>query len=188
MPLIISACEEIEREEANLHEEFIVSEPPPHIVLYSFGQPKAGNAAFAAMVRPYIHTHYRVELDGDMVATLPPGYVGYSHSGTQVIVDPHAAGSLVVNPTIVESYLLAGHHASMLKHTMERYRACLKACFNPRDFEEYTRTEHDQNGRRNSHGFLGGKDDPNDSYGRLERQLRERGMKRNYTEVPQWAY
>ena len=57
MPLIISACEEIEREEANLHEEFIVSEPPPHIVLYSFGQPKAGNAAFAAMVRPYIHTY-----------------------------------------------------------------------------------------------------------------------------------
>ena len=88
-----------------------------------------------------------------------------------MLVDPHTAGTLVVNPTgtymcvyiyicwcasqlqtnlpfsppppfsnpnpVVESWLLAGHHPSANKHSMERYRQCLLACFEPQELQEY---------------------------------------------------
>ena len=114
----------------------------PHISMYSYGQPKPGNAAFCNHISSYLHTHYRVELDGDIVATIPPSYFrGYAHAGTQVIVDPHSAGTLIVNPTLVESQLLAGHHANVQKHAMVRYRQCLLACFEPDELAHYIRRE-----------------------------------------------
>jgi len=162
-------------------------EPYPHISMYSYGQPKPGNMAFCSHIASYLHTHYRVELDGDLITTMPPNYYRvYAHAGAQVIVDPHRAGTLVVNPSVVESYLLAGHHANMHKHAMERYRQCLLACFEPSELAQYLQTEYAAGGGAGGERSRGG--GPGKSS--LERELASRlGIKsKGTTEMPRWMY
>jgi len=163
-------------------------EPYPHISMYSYGQPKPGNVAFCSHIASYLHTHYRVELDGDLITTIPPNYYRvYAHAGTQVIVDPHRAGTLVVNPSVVESYLLAGHHATMDKHAMERYRQCLLACFEPSELAQYLQTEYAAGssgaGGERSRGGRPGQSS-------LERELASRlGIRsKGPTDMPGWMY
>eukprot|EP00170_Pyropia_yezoensis_P008149 contig_33917_g8176 len=63
---------------------------PP--VLYSFGQPKVGDAAFGAAVDALLPAAFRVVNDVDVVARAPAG--SYRHVGRAVLVN--AAGQLWV--------------------------------------------------------------------------------------------
>jgi len=60
---------------------FIKSNPEE---LYSFGSPRVGN-------RRYVHfakiTHYRWVNNNDIVATVPPRWCGYQHSGTEMYLN-----------------------------------------------------------------------------------------------------
>jgi hypothetical protein len=63
---------------------------PPQAV-YTFGSPLVGNAAFATSLRGV--PIYRIVDDQDLVATVPPGELGFLHAGeVHVLQEPRVAG------------------------------------------------------------------------------------------------
>ena len=70
----------------------------------------------------------------------PPGY--YYHGGTQVLIDSEGSGSIVVNPTIVESRLFGSSGATIANHGLHKYRQCLEACFEDFQLREYLENTH----------------------------------------------
>lgn len=142
------------------------------ISTYTFGAPRVGNEAFCRKLASRLHTLYRVELDGDVITAMPPHM---AQAGRQVLVDPHGAGNLIVNPSAVERNLLANHHHSVTKHTIDRYRSCLERCFTQEEFELYVNSSF---GARL------------DRLTAIEKALAERGMQqsRRQSEVPDWMF
>ncbi|KAL0586249.1 hypothetical protein ABG067_004098 [Albugo candida] len=52
--------------------------------VYTFGQPRLGNLAFAKLVQYYVPNLFRVIHADDLVPRLPPSYLHYHHSATEV--------------------------------------------------------------------------------------------------------
>lgn len=115
---------------------------PPEIVVYLFGCPRVGNVAFAQLVSRCLSTCYRVQVDGDLVTMVPKFLGWYRHSGTEVLLDPCVPGNIVVSPTLLENLLwLKSNTGSILRHSLDVYRACLEAGFEKEEYEEYIAQE-----------------------------------------------
>ena len=115
---------------------------PPTIALYTYGSPRIGNAIFAAFVNRKVPSTYRVEVDTDIVTMIPKLLGQYRHAGIPVVVDSEEAGSIIVKPTIVEAQLWRASSGSVASHLLSKYRACLEACFEDHELQEYVSKEH----------------------------------------------
>jgi hypothetical protein len=87
----------------------VIACPPPRLSLYMYGAPRVGNSQFASAIARKIETIYRVQVNGDLVTMLPKFVGFYRHIGTGVILDDEETGSIVINPTLLESYSLYCH-------------------------------------------------------------------------------
>lgn len=114
---------------------------PPQIVVYLYGCPRVGNAAFVELTRRWLPSTYRVQADGDIV-TMVPKFLGfYRHAGCEVLLDDGAAGSAVVAPSILESSLFKRTTGNVANHSLDWYRRCLEACFEPEEWQQYLAQE-----------------------------------------------
>lgn len=52
--------------------------------VYTYGEPRNGDAAFAAYVSSLIKTYYRVTHANDGVPTIPPTLLGFKHHGVEI--------------------------------------------------------------------------------------------------------
>ena len=65
---------------ASLRQENVIS------TCFTFGAPRVGNSTFVARYESeQMHAlHYRMVLEGDPVVALPPSWLGYRHTGTEI--------------------------------------------------------------------------------------------------------
>jgi len=105
------------------------------IVFYSFGMPRIGNRCFSGMFNKKVPHHFRVTVDGDAVPGLPSFF--YKHCGTRVLVDADYAGSLIINPNVVERTFGTRGHTDVSVHSLSRYRDCLEAVFEESELKKY---------------------------------------------------
>lgn len=119
----------------------VLSYPIPQLKLYMYGSPRIGNARFAYYIRRKVKVIYRIQVNGDIVAMLPKFIGFYRHIGTAIIIDDDDAGNIIVNPSIIESYMLLRNTGSFLNHSLEVYRSCLEACFDKFELSEYLTQE-----------------------------------------------
>ena len=75
------------------------SDLPVHSV-YTFGQPRVGDALFAAAANvTFGHKHFRIVDQCDIVCRLPGWLIGYRHSGQHCFIT--VADALVMNPDLL---------------------------------------------------------------------------------------
>jgi hypothetical protein len=96
--------------------------PEGDVTLVTFGAPRVGNAAWAAIANRRVQRAFRIVGDGDLVTNIP-GFFFYRHSGTEVWVDQ--AGNTIVAPTFVEKQFRASARTSVVAHRMSAYRRAL---------------------------------------------------------------
>ncbi|KXN68903.1 alpha/beta-hydrolase, partial [Conidiobolus coronatus NRRL 28638] len=60
-----------------------------NINIYTYGQPKAGNSAFASYVNSQPWTYMRVTSFGDPVPTLPPSILGFAQNEYNTFINPN---------------------------------------------------------------------------------------------------
>ncbi|KAI8109047.1 hypothetical protein M9435_005463 [Picochlorum sp. BPE23] len=87
------------------------------ISVYTFGQPRVGNRAFAVDYDAKIRNHFSVIHDQDPVVRIPKG--NYKRNGARIIINQK--GDLIVNPTFLETHLLNGQ-TRVRDHFIEGYR------------------------------------------------------------------
>lgn len=85
--------------------------------MYNFGSPKVGNWAFAEHYDKIVPDSFRIVVDGDLVSAVPPT-TDYAHIGTQVIVDSIGAGSIIIDPSFVETHLHTSIKTSVSVHSL----------------------------------------------------------------------
>jgi hypothetical protein len=119
----------------------VIACPPPRLSLYMYGAPRVGNSQFASAIARKIETIYRVQVNGDLVTMLPKFVGFYRHIGTGVILDDEETGSIVINPTLLETSILRRTTGSIANHSLDKYRSCLEACFEEDELEEYLNKE-----------------------------------------------
>lgn len=118
-----------------------ISVTAPEIHIYCFGCPRIGNHAFTRLVARHVPTCYRVVVDGDLV-TMVPKFLGfYRHVGLPVLLDELATGSIVIEPSVLDVSFFKRRVGSITNHSLEKYRQCLEACFEPEDLQEYLARE-----------------------------------------------
>lgn len=77
----------------------------PPIAVYTYGQPRLGNHAFARMYKQKVPHTFRVACEGDAFTTMPPtvlfGWSGiYKHAGLEVMLDEGCTGNILIGPTV----------------------------------------------------------------------------------------
>lgn len=101
------------------------------ISVYTFGQPRVGNRAFAVDYDAKIRNHFSIIHDQDPVARIPKG--NYKRNGARIIINQK--GDLIVNPTYLETHLMNGS-TRVRDHFIEGYRkswmSIIKQQFGPR--------------------------------------------------------
>ncbi|GAB4822203.1 hypothetical protein N2152v2_009249 [Parachlorella kessleri] len=109
--------------------------PSSSLQVYTYGQPRVGNRAFAAEYDALVKDHWSVICDQDPVPRVPK--TRYKRSGSRVVVN--GKGDLIVRPTFLESSILNGTGV-VGDHLLERYRAAfasvLKAQFTSKRLPE----------------------------------------------------
>ncbi|KAJ1434180.1 hypothetical protein B484DRAFT_70 [Ochromonadaceae sp. CCMP2298] len=71
-----------------------------------------------------------------------PKFIGfYRHIGTAVVLDDGESGSIIVQPSIIESSILGKNTGTVNNHSLDKYRSCLEAGFDSVELEEYLRRE-----------------------------------------------
>jgi hypothetical protein len=113
----------------------------PVLSVYMYGSPRLGNAALCALVNRSVPSLYRVQVNGDLVTMVPKIAGFYRHVGTAVVVDDEEGGGLVLDPSILEQVFLRRTTGSLANHSLDRYRACLEACFERDELDEYRTRE-----------------------------------------------
>lgn len=93
--------------------------------MYNFGAPKIGNWKFAQLYDKSVPISFRVATDGDIVCGLPPT-MNYFHIGTEVLIDPQGAGSIIIDPSFVERRLRTRVSTSISVHAMSFYQIGLE--------------------------------------------------------------
>lgn len=88
---------------------------------YTFGAPKNGNWMFAKLYDKLVPNTFRTVVDGDIVVGLPPTW-SYVPCGTEVLVDPKGAGSIIIDPSFVERRLRTSVKSSISVHAMTVYK------------------------------------------------------------------
>ncbi|CAE7446613.1 unnamed protein product, partial [Symbiodinium microadriaticum] len=102
--------------------------------MYNFGTPRVGNWHFATEYNRIVPNSFRIVVDGDIVSGVPKG--NYKHIGTEIIVDPLGAGSIIIDPSFVEKFLRTHNKTSMSVHSLVFYRRGLQGV---KAATEYTR-------------------------------------------------
>jgi hypothetical protein len=115
----------------------------PPIAVYTYGQTRTGNRAFATVYKQRVPHTFRVANERDAFTTLPtPLLCGgrYKHAGLEVVLDEGCTGNTLVGPTVVETlFRFSKMRTSVAAHSMERYRDCLVSAMRPEELEEYYR-------------------------------------------------
>lgn len=93
--------------EEDLNDMPVCFQPP--IAVYTFGQTRVGNRAFAKLYKSRVPHTFRVCAEGDALTAMPMqsgwclGGALYKHAGLEVALDEGRTGNLCVGPTIVET-------------------------------------------------------------------------------------
>lgn len=111
------------------------------IVVYTFGSPRIGNAAFAALSNKLLPHYYRVVLDGDLVPMIPKLFGWWKHAGVCILIDADEQGSLIINPSSIETQLLRMSTGIPANHVLSKYRDSLYECFTTEEKREYVAQE-----------------------------------------------
>lgn len=115
----------------------------PPIAVYTFGQPRLGNRAFAKLYKQRVPHTFRVVNEGDAFTSLPIATcLGglYKHAGLEVLLDEGCTGNILVGPTIVETmFRFTKVRTSFAAHQMERYRDGLESAISDNELQEYYR-------------------------------------------------
>ena len=114
---------------------------PPRVNVFTYGCPRIGNSTFLTLTKRYVKNIYRIAVNGDLITMLPKIPFFYRHVGIPILVDEEALGSITINPTIIESSFTRYSTGSINKHSLDVYRNCLEACFNPEELNEYFKKE-----------------------------------------------
>lgn len=59
-------------------------------------------------------------VDGDIVTGIPKG--NYKHVGTEILIDSSGAGTIIIDPSFVESRLQKSNKTSIEAHSLQSYR------------------------------------------------------------------
>ena len=125
----------------------------PPIAVYTYGQTRVGNRAFARLYKSRVPHTFRVCNEGDALTSQPLGhFVGgfYKHAGLEVALDEGKTGNILVGPTVVETmFRFSKVRTSLEAHTMKRYRDCLERAFSSDELEEYYQGHIENSIRRN---------------------------------------
>ena len=92
------------------------------ISMYNYGSPRVGNRAFSQGFNAVVPDGFRVIVDGDIVPSVPYSSSGYKHVGTEVLVDPVGAGSIIIDSSFVERRLRNHFKSSVSVHSLNVYR------------------------------------------------------------------
>lgn len=126
----------------------------PPIAVYTYGQTRVGNRAFARLYKSCVPHTFRVCVEGDAITSQPLGYCSsgfYKHAGIEVALDEGRTGNILVGPTIVETlFRFSKVRTSFEAHTMKRYRDCLESAFSDEELEEYYKGHMEKNFQRNA--------------------------------------
>ena len=110
--------------------------------VYTFGQPRVGNRAFATEYNATVIKHFSVANGHDPVARVPKG--SYTKNGIRVVTSK--TGDVVVAPSSLESHVLNNSTPETKDHLLESYRRAwmvsIKQQFGPKAVPSLT-----QNGR-----------------------------------------
>lgn len=116
--------------------------PIPILQVYVFGCPRVGNISFVNSVQKLIPNFYRVQVDGDIVTMVPKLLGFYRHIGTLVLLDEEANGNILLKPTVLEDSFFRRVIGNLPSHSLETYRRCLEACFEPEEYQDYLANEY----------------------------------------------
>jgi hypothetical protein len=83
-----------------------------------------GNFTFKQLFNEHVPDAYRVVVDGDIVTGVPRG--GYSHVGTEVLIDDIGSGSIIVDPSFVERRMRIQSRSHISVHSLLVYRRGLQ--------------------------------------------------------------
>jgi hypothetical protein len=134
-------CFNVPRSQGLMRIPTVLSFTAPKTSLFTYGSPRVGNAKFASAITKKVDAVFRVLVNGDVVTMMPKLVGFYRHFGTTVIVDEEESGSIIIDPTIIERSILQKSTGSVANHSLDRYRSCLEACFEPAELEEYLERE-----------------------------------------------
>mmetsp|Transcript_21523 Transcript_21523/g.31265 ORF Transcript_21523/g.31265 Transcript_21523/m.31265 type:complete len:1073 (+) Transcript_21523:100-3318(+) len=84
--------------------------------MYNFGSPRVGNWNFASAFNKIVPDGFRVVVDGDIVTGIPKG--NYKHVGTEILIDGHGSGTIIIDPSFVESRLQKSNKTSVEAHSL----------------------------------------------------------------------
>jgi hypothetical protein len=107
--------------------------------VYTFGQPRVGNKAFATDYNKTVPRHFSVANGQDPVARVPKG--SYKKNGVRVVTSK--SGDVVVAPSSLESHVL-NSTPEIKDHMLESYRRAwmvsIKQQFGPRSVTSLTQS------------------------------------------------
>ncbi|CAM9503707.1 unnamed protein product [Phaeothamnion confervicola] len=101
------------------------------IVMYNFGSPRVGDAFFQRRYNRLVPESYRVVCDGDFIAGMPPARLGYVHVGRTAVVDKAGSGSLLIDPSLLETSFKTSRNYYLTSHLFDAYTRALDGCLYP---------------------------------------------------------
>ena len=116
----------------------------PPIAVYTYGQPRVGNHAFARLYKQKVPHTFRVVTEGDAITTTPTAMMcggWYKHAGLEVMLDEGLTGNILVGPTVVETmFRFTKMRTSLMAHSLENYRDSLESGLSQAELQEYYRS------------------------------------------------
>jgi Lipase (class 3) len=116
----------------------------PALCVYTYGQPRVGNHAFARIYKKAVPHTFRVATEGDAITSTPTAMMcggWYKHAGLEVMLDEGLTGNILVGPTVVETmFRFTKMRTSLAAHSLETYRDALESGLTQDELQEYYRT------------------------------------------------
>ena len=89
----------------------------------TFGSPRVGNAGFARAFNGALPLAWRLEMERDVITSVPKFCCLYTHVGTRVVLDEF--GNIIVDPSPLERSLRVRPQTSVASHRLAAYRQAL---------------------------------------------------------------
>ena len=125
----------------------------PPVAVYSFGQPRVGNHAFARFYKQNVPHTFRVVAEDDVITSLPlaSGLSLYKHAGLEVALEKGCTGNILVGPTVVETmFRFSKVRTSLQAHLLDNYRNCIESSLSSSELQDVYRHR-----CTNDHSFRG---------------------------------
>lgn len=160
------SCAELDEESLLRDNRELLFQPP--IAVYTYGQTRVGNRAFAREYKRKVPHTFRICAEGDALTTQPVSGTGpllsfirfrsmwYKHAGLEVALDEGKTGNILVGPTIVETlFRFTKVRTNLEAHSMVRYRDCLEKALSEQELEEYYEghLENEEKAKRKNKSF-----------------------------------